>query len=389
MDSAARTAIAAAVDRELAKLRTISDDIHANPELGFEETRAAEWLIAFLRDTGFDVETPVAGLATAFRATCGSGSPVVAFQCEYDALPEIGHGCGHNLIAVAGLAAGLGLKALIDDLGGTVVVLGTPGEEGLGGKVQMIREGVYDDVDFALMTHPSTNDRDDTGCTAVQRVRISFHGQTAHAAASPEKGINALDGILLTYAGINALRQHIREDSRIHGIVTEGGLKPNITPDRAEAIFYVRSPIESYLTELLQKVENVARGAALMTGAECEFELTGNGYRSRVPCPVLTRLFHGEAELLGFDFKPKFGPGRGSSDSGDVSWIVPAVHPYFKIADEATPGHSVLFTDAAVTDAAFDAAINSGKAMAAAAATVISEPALLGEMKSLHDERTS
>jgi amidohydrolase len=308
---------------------------------------------------------------------------------EYDALPEIGHGCGHNLIAVAGAAAGVGLAAVARELGCTAQVLGTPGEEGRGGKITMIADGVFRGVDFAMMVHPSTNTRDDTGCTAVRRVRIAFRGRSSHAAASPEKGVNALDGVLLTFSGINALRQHVREDSRIHGVITAGGVKPNIVPDFAEAVFYVRSVDERYLEELLVRVENVARGAALMTGAELDFERTSPGYRSRVPCPVLTRLYREEAERLGFAFKPKPSPARGSSDAGDVSWVVPTIHPYFAIAPENVAAHSREFAVYAAKRGAIDAALRAGKAMACAAADVAADPSLLDEMRREFVSRTA
>ena len=387
MDELIRKAISDAVDAEAGALRDLSLKIHANPELGLEETMAAGWLTEFLSERGFRVEAPVAGLETAFRATAGEGTPVCAFMSEYDALPEIGHGCGHNLIAIAGLGAGIGLKAAIGELGGTVQVLGTPGEEGMGGKVIMVAEGVFKDVDFAMMVHPSTNTREDPGCTAVQRVRIAFHGRTAHAAASPEKGANALDGIIQTYNGISAIRQHILEDSRIHGIITHGGVKPNIVPDFAEAIFYVRSPNQDYLEELLGKVERIAEGAARMTGTTYDFELTGHGYRARIPCPILNRLYREEAEQLGMEFKEIVRSGRGSSDCGDVSWVVPAIHPYFAIGPEEMAGHSKEFADHAAEDSSIASALVSAKAMALAAARVIEDAELLSEIKTGFDAR--
>ena len=208
-----RRLIIEAIDSEAEALKRLSLDIHDNPELGLEEVRAAGWLCECLEKHGFRVERPVAGLETAFRATAGGGRPVVAFMCEYDALPNIGHGCGHNLIAIAGAGAGIGLKAAVEELGATVQVLGTPGEEGMGGKVTMVRRGIFDEVDFAMMVHPSAENRHSTGGTAVQRVSTAFHGKSSHSAGSPEKGVNALDGVLLTFNGINALRQHLRGGS--------------------------------------------------------------------------------------------------------------------------------------------------------------------------------
>lgn len=382
MDDAVRNAITDTVDANAAALKELSLYIHANPELGLVEKRAASRLEEFLREREFEMEAGIAGLDTAFRAKAGKGSPVCAFMCEYDALPEIGHGCGHNLIAIAGAGAGVGLKAALGRLEGSVQVLGTPGEEGEGGKVVMVREDVFEGVDFALMAHPSTATHDDAGCSAIKRIAIAFRGRAAHAAGSPEKGANALDAVMLTYNGINALRQHIREDSRIHGVITHGGVKPNIVPEFAEAAFYVRSPEDGYVDELIGKVRNVAQGAALMTGTELDFQETGEGYRSRRPCPVLSRLYREEGEALGLQFKPDPKPSRASSDAGDVSWAVPSIHPYFAIAPEEVASHSKEFAEYSGKGEALEAALKVAKAMALAAARVLENHALLDEMKS-------
>ena len=381
MKDSTRKRITAAIDAEAEPLKQLALDIHANPELAFEEVKAAGWLCEYLKQQGFEVERPVAGLQTAFRATAGSGKPTVAFMSEYDALPGIGHGCGHNLIAIAGAAAGVGLKAASAELGATVQVLGTPGEESLGGKVSMVHEGVFQGVDFAMMVHPSTENCHSTGGTALQEVSIAFHGKASHAAASPEKGVHALDGLLLTFNGVNALRQHIKEDSRIHGIITDGGTKPNIVPDFAKAAFYVRSPNDEYLEELLQKVENVARGAALMTGAKVDFEKMGTRYYASKPCPILARVYQEEGEALGLKFEPSSTLGRGSSDFGHVSRVVPALHSYFAIAPKEQGVHSVQFAECARLDAAIQTALVAAKALALAAARVIEDGELLAEIK--------
>lgn len=381
MNESVRNRVVQAIDKEADVLKELSLKIHANPELGMTEHKAAGWLVSFLQERGFEVETGTAGMETAFRALYGEGHPVCAFMCEYDALPEIGHGCGHNLIALTGAGAGLGLKAVIDDLGGTVHVLGTPGEEGDGGKVFMVERGVFDEVDFSVMTHPSVNDQEDVGCNAIRRFVVSFEGKAAHAAGSPDKGINALDAVILTFNGVNALREHLKEPTRIHGIITDGGVMPNIVPEFARADFYLRSDDDDYLEEVVEKFHNVAKGAASMTGAGLTFEERGTAYKARKPCPVLSRLYREEAEALGARFVENPRPGRASSDAGDVSHAVPSIHAYFSMAAEGINCHSSDFAEAAGTQEALDAAIRAAKAMALAAARLISEEGLLEEMK--------
>ncbi len=244
----------AAVDARAEELRALSLRIHAHPEVAFEEVQASGWLCELLEASGFAVARGIADMPTAFRAVAGSGTPVVAVLAEYDALPGIGHGCGHNIIATAAAGAGIGLRAVIDELGGTVQVIGTPAEEVYGGKAQMIRAGAFGGIDAAMMVHPGTRDAVFTRALACAELRVEYFGREAHAAAQPEKGINALEALILAYNGINALRQHIRRTARVHGVITDGGQAPNIVPGHATASFLVRAEDNEYLEELKRRV---------------------------------------------------------------------------------------------------------------------------------------
>jgi len=350
----------------------LSDRIHKNPELGFEEYKACAWLTDMLSQHGFEVERGVADLKTAFRATftgsrehsfdSAQDRPRVALLAEYDALPEIGHACGHNIIAASSVGAAIALSKL--NLPGTVVVLGTPAEEGGGGKIIMIEQGVFKGIDAAMMIHPSDQNLISEGSLAVKQIRMKFKGKSAHAAAKPEKGINALDAVIQTFNNINALRQHLTEDVRIHGIITHGGVKPNIVPDYAEAYFYVRALDENYLLEVLEKVKNCAKGAALAQGAKVEFEV-GRGYRSRRLNHALVEAF--TANLLALGVKPDDPPehgGMGSSDIGDVSHVVPTIHPYISITEGEVPGHSREFAEAACSEKGHQGLLIGAKALA-------------------------
>ena len=277
--------VVAAIDSVREELIDVSLDIHAHPELGNEEHHAAEVLTGFLDGHGFEVERPVAGIGTAFRAVAAGSSdgPVVAILAEYDALPDIGHGCGHNLIAQSAVGAGIGAQAALDGMDGTVVVLGTPAEETNGAKIRMLDAGVFDAVDVALSSHPAS-DRTiiqtdvpvgESLSVALVGYRYAFHGKAAHASSAPHEGINALNAVLHLFAGIDSLRQHLRDDARVHGVITHGGSAPNVVPSYAEANFYLRAKDREYLAEVVNKVRGVAEGAASMTGARLEI-LTGD-----------------------------------------------------------------------------------------------------------------
>jgi amidohydrolase len=365
------------VDARSQELIRISDAIHARPELGFEEFEAAALLTAALEEGGFALQRGVAGMETAFLATGRGqdGGPTVAFLAEYDALRGLGHACGHNIIGTAAVGAGLATKAVLPELAGTIWVVGTPAEEGGGGKVIMVDAGVFDGVDAAIMMHPAGQNLLGRLALTAYPVRLEFFGKAAHAAAKPEEGINALDALLLTFAGINALRQHLRDDVRIHGIITHGGQAANIVPDHTEAEFLIRAADTPYATEVLEKVRACAEGAALATGARLTFELSGPRYDARWPNPTLVNLFKDNLVSLGLDVELATGnEPMGSSDIGNVSQVVPAIHAYIAIAPREIGGHTIEFREAAASPAGHAGLLNSAKAMAMTAVDLLFDP---------------
>jgi amidohydrolase len=368
----------------------IADTIHANPELAFKEFEAAALLSGTLEENGFAVERGVAGMETAFVATLHGqdGGPTIAFLAEYDALAGLGHACGHNIIGTAAVGAGLASKTVLPELAGTVQVIGTPAEEGGGGKIIMVDAGVFVDVDVAMMIHPST--RNLLGRLALTAVAtsIEFFGKPAHAAAAPDKGINALEAILLTFNNINALRQHLRDDVRIHGIITHGGEAANIVPEYAAARFIVRAADTPYAMEVLEKVRACAEGAALATGARLEFKQVGRRYDARLPNPKLVNLFKDNLEALGLDVELATGNERmGSSDIGNVSQVVPAIHPYIAIASEVVVGHSNEFREAAASPAGHEAVIHAAKALAMTAVDLLAVPVNVSEARKAFEDQ--
>ncbi len=356
--------------------------IHGHPEVGYEERQAATWLAEALERGGYRVERGVGGLPTAFRAVhpAARPGPRVALLAEYDALPELGHACGHNLIAAIAIGAALGLAPHKKDLPGALVVIGTPAEEGGGGKITLIEAGLFRDVDAAMMVHPADQTLVDRGSLAITEVEVAFHGVSAHASSEPDKGVNALDAVIQTFIGLNALRQHIRDGARVHGIITHGGLKPNIVPEYAAARFYVRAAENGYRDELVDKLRRCAEGAALATGARLEFKLVGHAYKAIRPNPTLARRFAHHIAALGFPVEEPKG-GLGSTDMGDVSWEVPAIHPYIRIGPGVIPGHSRAFCEAARAEPARTAMVAAAKALAAVCLDLWTDPAIAAEMK--------
>ena len=367
------------------QLINISDEIHRNPELAFKEVIAAQLLVDELKKAGFKVDHGVAGMETAIVAVHPEESkgPTIAILGEYDALPEIGHACGHNLIATAALGACLAVGSIKKDIPGKLVFMGTPAEEDIGGKIAMVDAGMFKDVDAAMMFHPSP------GYTTVGRmglalteVKIEFHGKPAHAAASPEKGINALDAVIQTFNGINALRQHIKMTSRIHGVITHGGVKPNIVPEFASAEFYVRAVDDDYCQELVKKLEDCAKGAASATGATLKYEVVTPSYQSRVMSKVMGEAFVRNLETLGEPIVPlPKGSGAGSSDIGNVSHVVPAIHPYISICDNTIAGHSQEFTEASASEKGHAAMLTAAKALAMTAIDLFTDSELMKQVR--------
>jgi amidohydrolase len=384
--------VIADIDARQDALIRIADQIHAKPELGFQEFEAAALLTDTLEAHGFDVQRGVAGLETAFISSSDGREegPTVAFLAEYDALAGLGHACGHNLIGTASVGAGLAMKTVLPELAGSVQVIGTPAEEGGGGKVIMVDAGVFDAVDAAMMVHPSSRNLIGRQSLTVFHVDIAFFGKAAHASSWPDEGINALDAIILTFTGINALRQHIRDDARIHGIITHGGDAPNIVPDYAAASVLVRAADTPYASMLLQKVRACARGAGLATGARLEFKQVGPRYDARWPNRKLVALAKANFETLGLQMDLAGDNERmGSSDIGNVSQVVPAIHPYVAIAPEEVVGHSPEFREAAASPQGHEGMLNAAKALAMTAVDLLAEPEHLWEAKQAFEEQKS
>src|SRR5919107_1947701 len=345
--------IRAAVEELTPQLLASSHDIHANPELAFREHRASTRLADELEQGGFAVEREAGGLPTAFRAEYNGGEPgpTIAILAEYDALPGIGHGCGHNVIATSALGAGLALARAGVSFPGTVLVIGTPAEEGGGGKILLAEAGVFADVDVAYMLHPSQTNMVKRGSLANSRVEIVFHGRAAHAAGAPDLGINALEAIIQTFVGVNARRLHMRDDARVHGIITDGGKAVNIIPDRAAARFSVRARDRVYQRRLMEMVHQAAEAGALATGARLEWTET-RGYSNMIANEVVADVFAKHLSATGRQVdEPRPNQRMGSTDMGDISQIMPAVHAYLSIAPRDVPNHTVDFTAAAASPA--------------------------------------
>ena len=364
-------------------LFALSDSIGQNPELGMVEYQSAAKLTGLLAEHGFTVEMNICSYETAFKSVYNSGKagPTVAFLAEYDALPEIGHGCGHNMIGVMAASAGIGLSKVLADIGGRVIILGTPAEETMGAKVAMANQGVLADVDAAILVHPHGKTHASGISLAMDALQFEFKGQTSHAAAAPEKGINALDAVIQTFNAINALRQHDTSDVRIHGIITKGGVAANVVPDHAVAQFYVRAKRRRALAEVAEKVKNCARAAALATGAELTISNYELSYDDMNTNQKLSEAF--SANLLAVGEAQVNPPPEsfGSIDMGNVSYVAPAIHPYIGIGDETLVGHTVEMAAATFTPAAHQALLRGAKAMALTGYDLITNASLLAEIK--------
>ena len=378
--TALKTAIVGAIDRLGDDLEKLSRQIHDNPELCYEEVKAAAWLTDFLAGQGFKVERALAGIETAFRATIETGEgPTVAILCEYDALPAIGHACGHNAIATAGAGAGAGLAAVRDKLPkGRIHVIGTPAEEGGGGKVKLIQAGVFTDVDAAMMVHGFDQWVGHMDLLGIVRVGFEFTGKASHAAADPWDGVNALDAAVQTYNSVSMLRQQVRPDARIHGIITHGGAAPNIIPEFAAATFYVRSLNLDYMWQLQQRVIACAEGAARSTGCTLKtIDHKDTAYETMKRNQTLLGAFRANLTALGITEAPPLVDRLGSSDVGNLSQVLPTIQPLMKIAPDGTSIHSRAFEAAAVSPLAREGTLTAAKAMAMTTLDLLAEPALL------------
>jgi len=380
--AALKSEVISRVEQQGQELIKLSLNIHANPELGFEEKRASAWLTDYLDGNSFQVENGVGGLATAFKAVYGSNKPVIALFAEYDALPEIGHACGHNIIAASAVGAAVACKCIIDSCGGAVVVFGTPAEELFGGKVPMLREGVFDGVDVAMIIHPGVRDAATAEALACIGLEIEFFGKAVHAAAYPERGINALEAMILSFNAVNSLRQHIKDRARIHGIITHGGEAANVVPAYSAAKFLVRAADDAYLGELKQKVLNCFEGAALATGARLNYRWSEIVYAPMKNNLALAQLFAQNLESLGRKvelFEPHFG--FGSTDMGNVSQVIPAIHPSVAIVSPDVLLHSEDFAVAAASELGHKGLLDAAKALAMTVVDLLSEPQALAGVK--------
>jgi len=371
-----------AIDARRQELIALSTRIHERPELAFEEDAAASELVEACQKLGWQTASGICDLPTAWEATVPSndGGPTLAFLAEYDALPEIGHACGHNLMAVAPIAAAIGMQAVAGKVPGRAVVLGTPAEEGGGGKQLMIDRAALQGIDAAFLVHPSAHSVVKTQALACEHYDVEFHGKAAHAAGSPEKGINALNAMILSFNHIDALRQHLRSSSRIHGIIRHGGDAPNIVPEHTSGSFIIRATENGYLDEMMDKVRNCFEAGALATGCRFEWKQVSPRYETINNNPTLSDLYSDAIQRLGVDCPMESERGFGSTDMGNVSWRVPAIQPMFKIVDDV-PNHTREFTEAAATDRAFEAMFQAAKAMAFTAIDLLAKPELLDQAK--------
>jgi len=373
-----KTSVAAAVEAARSEILDLSHRIHANPEPAFEEHQAATWVAQVLRDHGFDVEHPAGSLATAIRATRrgerGDG-PRIGILAEYDALPGLGHGCGHNTMAASGVGAAIALAAVAGELPGEIVFLGTPAEERGSGKQIMIDDGLFDGIDAALLYHPCDRNHVESHPLASEDADIVFTGLQAHAAADPWKGRNALDAMIMLFSSVGLWRQQLRPTSRVHGIIKEGGTAANIIPDRATAWFMLRSDDRAYYEDMKARFTALCEAAALATGTTVDVTYSGGATTMRNN-QVLAERFRANMAAYGIDDMGD-DPNAGSTDMANVSWVCPAIHPDLAICDEGVPGHSILFRDAAATPRADETTLLAATLVAQTAVELFTDPALV------------
>ena len=370
------------VDEQRQSLVELSLNIHDNPEPGFKEEKAAAWLTNYLAKNGFDVENGISGFPTAFKATYGKSKPVIALLAEYDALPGLGHACGHNIIAASSTGAAVASKSVVDDFGGMVTVVGTPAEELFGGKIFMLERGAFDGIDAVMIVHPGLKDTSTNQALACIGIDIQFFGKAVHAAAYPEQGINALEAMILAFNAVNSLRQHIQDRSRIHGIITYGGESANIVPSYCAASFLVRAQDTGYLDELKQKVLKCIEGAALATGARLEYKWADVVYEPMKNNLTMARLFAQNLEALGRkveQFQSYFA--FGSTDVGNISQVIPAIHPSIAIVSPDVLLHSKEFVPAASSELGHKGMLDAAKALAMTVADLLSDPKTMKEVK--------
>ena len=375
----AKAALAAAVQANQAEILDLSHRIHANPEPAFEEVRAATWIAEILARHGFEVEHPAGRLATAIRAIHRNGrggpSPRIGILAEYDALPGLGHGCGHNTMAASGVGAAIALASVAAELPGEIVFLGTPAEERGSGKQCMIDDGLFDGIDAALLYHPCDRNHVETYPLASEDVDVVYTGLQAHASSDPWKGRNALDALISLFTSVGLWRQQLRPTARVHGIITDGGTAANIIPDRAAAWFMLRSDEEADYDRMRERFRQMCEAAALATGTAVEVTFSGRASTMRNN-RVLAERFRANMAAYGIDDQGD-DPNAGSTDMANVSWVCPSIHPDLAIAPEGTPGHSILFRDAAATPRADETTLLAATLVAQTAYELFADPNLV------------
>ena len=387
------------VDELKEDLLKLSHDIHSNPEIRWEEFLAVENISKLLNK--YDIKTNVIkDLPTAFTATIkgNSDGPVIAFLAEYDALPDIGHACGHNLIAITNVGAFLGFLALNGDFPGEVRLIGTPAEEADGGKITLLEKKIFEDIDISLSSHGSSHETifwenvpmGEGMSLAEFPIVYEFYGKSSHAAASPEKGLNALNAVLHLFSGIDSIRQHVTDDVRIHGIITEGGKAPNIVPDFCSADFLIRSKSTSYLENLRNKINNIAQGAALMTGTELKIITTDIGYKDVIPNTTIAGIGKNMIDEMDIIIDPqppnKYGSG-GGTDFGNISHVMPSYAFNFAVSQTPVTGHSPDMEKASISDLAHKNSICVAKVMASTALLLIEDESIYNKVQTEFENR--
>jgi len=378
-----RQALLKRIDELTPEILEVSGYIHSRPEPGYKEFKAAAFLESMLSRHGFLVEHPMPDIPTALRASrgAGSGKPAIGFIAEYDALPSIGHGCGHNLIAASAYGASVALASSLERVAGSVWFFGTPAEEYDGGKIPMLSAGIFKTVDAVMMMHPECIYLVNTMSLALDALQVRFRGKAAHASATPHEGINALDAVILFFNAINALRQQVKPDVRIHGIITRGGTYPNIIPDITEAQIYVRACDRSYLDTVTEKVRNCASGAARATGCTVRIKPFERSMDNLINNRVLAGLMEKNLHELGIDEIAEEDLEPGSTDFGNVSHEVPSLYIYAATAPKGSSLHTRGFTRLSITPAAHQSTLNAVKAMALTGLDLFSDPELIREVK--------
>ena len=369
-------------------LKNLNEYIYANPEIGRKEFKACKAHKDILKKYGFKITDNYIGIETAYLAEYNSGKEgaKIAYLAEYDALPEVGHGCGHNILGTTSIGAGILLKDFVDEFGGTVFVYGTPAEENFGAKVDMAEAGCFDDIDVAMLSHPTGKSHEKSGTSqAMEALQFTFKGKTAHAAGDPYNGINALDGVIQFFNSVNALRQQTKESARIHGIISKGGEAANIIPDLAVANFYVREATTKEMLKLSERVKNCAKGAALATGTTLEIENYEYTFKHLVTNETLSDAYVKNLNLQGIENIPMSEPA-GSSDCGDVSHKCPTIHTYFPISKCELVGHSIDFAKASISQEAYKGMKEAIFALTLTGKDVLSNKELLKKIKDEFEE---